>query len=157
MGQAKMEKDYLSMAQASKLCPYEQGYLSLLARRGELQAEKIGRNWYTKIEWLNTYLGKKKPNAIIAEKKHRHDHEEEINRKEKSLFRATWLWLAITTAIVLVGFFIFEKFSARMSAIEQQSSQFVPEEITKIPDDQGNFDVYGRGTIKIGKEKVNSE
>jgi len=149
-----MKKEYLSMSEASKMCPYEQGYLSLLARRKELQAEKIGRNWYTKIEWLNDYLKKKKPNEVIAEKKHDYENEGKINKKERSLFRATWIWLAITTAIVLAGFFVFEKFSTRMNAIEQQSTQFVPEEITKIPDDQGNFDVYSRGTIKIGKEKT---
>lgn len=153
-----MKKEYLSMAEASKMCPYEQDYLSLLARRGELQAQKIGRNWYTKIEWLNEYLRNKKPNAVIIERKKEHEHHEEgINKKERSLFRATWIWLAITTVIVLVGFFIFEKFSNRINAIENSSSQFVPEEITKIPDDQGNFDIYGRGTIKIGKEKMNAE
>ena len=150
-----MKNKYLSMAEAAKICPYEQDYLSLLARRGELRAEKNGRNWYTKVEWLNEYLEKKKPNAIIEEKeKHEHGEEEKINKKEKSLFRIIWVWLAITTAIVLVGFFIFGKFSSRMNAIEKQSTQFVPEEIMKVPDEQGNFDVYGKGTMKIGKEKT---
>ena len=41
-----------------------------------------------------------------------------------------------------------------MNAIEKQSTQFVPEEIMKVPDEQGNFDVYGKGTMKIGKEEV---
>lgn len=151
-----MKKEYLSMADASKMCSYEQGYLSLLARRGELQAEKIGRNWYTKVEWLNDYLRKKKPNEIILEKKHDHEHEEGINKKEKSLFRATWIWLAATTLIVALGFFAFQKFSSRIAEIEQNSTQFIPEEITKIPDEEGNFDVYSRGTMKIGKEITNS-
>ena len=141
------------MAEASKVCPYEQGYLSLLARRGELRAEKNGRNWYTKIEWLNEYLEKKKPNAVITEREN-FDEKGKLNKKERSLFRAIWIWLSISTAIVLVGFFVFWKFSNRINEIEKQSSQFVPEEITKVPDDQGNFDVYSKGTIKIGKEKT---
>ena len=147
-----MNNRYLSMAEAAKVCSYEQGYLSLLARRGELQAEKNGRNWYTTVEWLNEYIEKKKPNAVLIEEEI--FEKKKINKKERSFFRATWIWLAITTAIMLVGFFVFEKFSSRMSAIEKQSSQFVPEEITKVPDDQGNFDVYSKGTIKIGKEKA---
>lgn len=142
------------MAEAAKMCPYEQGYLSLLARRGELQAEKNGRNWYTKIEWLNEYLEKKKPNAIIMDGNESKKEGEEINKKERNLFQATWVWLAITTVIALVGFFVFGKFSSRMSAIEKQSGQFVPDEIVKVPDDQGNFDVYSKGTIKVGKEKA---
>jgi len=149
-----MTKEYLSMAEAAKMCPYEQGYLSLLARRGELKAEKNGRNWYTKIEWLNEYLEKKKPNAVIVDENEPRRKGEKINKKERSLFRVVWIWLSITTAIVLIGFFVFEKFSNRIDEIEKQSSQFVPEGITKVPDDQGNFDVYSEGTIKIGKEKA---
>lgn len=140
------------MAEASKICPYTQDYLSLLARRGELQAEKNGRNWYTKVHWLNEYLEKKRPNAIIEEEKN--EKKERINKKEKSRFRTIWIWLAITTIIVFVGFFVFSRFSVRMNAIEEQANQFVPEEILKIPDEQGNFDVYSKGTMKIGKEKV---
>jgi hypothetical protein len=148
-----MKNKYLSMAEAAKVCPYEQGYLSLLARRGELRAEKNGRNWYTTVEWLNEYLKKKKPSAVIVEKES-FGEKDKSNKKERNLFRVIWIWLAITTAIVLVGFFVFEKFSSRIDEIEKQSSQFVPEGITKVPDDQGNFDVYSEGTIKIGKEKA---
>ncbi len=144
------------MAEASKICPYEQEYLSLLARRGELQAEKKGRNWYTTIEWLNEYIEKKKPNVdLIAESLPQ--EKEKINKKEKSLFRIIWIWLAITTAIIVVVFFVFQKFSNRINAIEKQSNQFVPEEIVKVPDEQGNFDVYSKGTIKIGKENLKQE
>lgn len=144
------------MSEASKVCPYEQEYLSLLARRGELQAEKKGRNWYTKIEWLNEYIEKKKPNAELIKEEYVKE-KEKISKKEKSFFRVIWIWLAITTAIIFVGFFVFQKFSSRMDIIEEQSGQFIPEEIVKIPDEQGNFDVYSKGTIKIGKENMMHE
>ena len=148
-----MKTRYLSMAEAAKICPYEQGYLSLLARRGELKAEKNGRNWYTTVEWLNEYIRKKKPNAEII-REHHHRDKDKITKKEKNLFKVVWIWLTITTAIIIVGVFVFGEFYDRVNEIEDQSNQFIPEEIVKIPDEQGNFDVYSKGTIKIGKESV---
>lgn len=44
------------LAEAAKQCSYSQEYLSLLARRGELQAIKKGRNWYTTLKWLREYV-----------------------------------------------------------------------------------------------------
>jgi excisionase family DNA binding protein len=52
------EKEYISLAEAAKLCQYSQEYLSLRARQGKLKAVKIGRNWITKKEWLEEYLRK---------------------------------------------------------------------------------------------------
>lgn len=151
-----MKNKYLSMAEASKLCSYEQEYLSLLARRGELKAEKKGRNWYTKIEWLNEYIERKKPNAILIEDNLLQE-EERMDKKERSFFRVIWIWLVITTAIIIVGFFVFGKFYKRINKIEDQSNSFIPEEIVKVPDEQGNFDVYSKGTIKIGKENAKNK
>jgi excisionase family DNA binding protein len=53
----------LSLAQAAKLTPYSQEYLSLLARQGKIAAVKIGRNWQITQNALNQYrsrLPKKK-------------------------------------------------------------------------------------------------
>ena len=47
---------YILLSEASELCTYSQEYLSLLARRGLLRAEKTGRTWYTKKEWLRMYI-----------------------------------------------------------------------------------------------------
>ncbi|PIW95849.1 hypothetical protein COZ84_01270, partial [Candidatus Kuenenbacteria bacterium CG_4_8_14_3_um_filter_39_15] len=49
---------YFLLFEAAKQCSYTQEYLSLLARQGELRAEKFGRNWYTRIEWLREYIEK---------------------------------------------------------------------------------------------------
>ena len=49
-------RGFISLSTATKHCTYSQEYLSLLARRGELKAEKIGRNWYTQLEWLKNYI-----------------------------------------------------------------------------------------------------
>jgi hypothetical protein len=150
-----MKKKLLSMSQASKVCPYEQGYLSLLARRGEMKAEKVGRNWYTTIEWLNEYLLEKKPGDMINL-----DSKNEIGPSEiKKLSAETWKikWTAGLAALTLVfaGFFVFQFILSKVNILEEKSknNQFVTEEIVKIPDEDGNFDVYGKGSLKIGKEK----
>lgn len=49
---------FLSLAEASKLTPYSQEYLGLLARRGRIGATKIGRNWHITQNALEQYLAK---------------------------------------------------------------------------------------------------
>ncbi|MDD2732003.1 MAG: hypothetical protein PHI53_02290 [Candidatus Pacebacteria bacterium] len=49
-------KNYISLKEASELCSYSQEYLSLRARQGKLKSVKIGRNWVTKKEWLESYI-----------------------------------------------------------------------------------------------------
>jgi excisionase family DNA binding protein len=51
----------LSLAEASKLAPYSQEYLSLLARRGKIAAVKVGRNWKVSEAAIQEYL-KNRPN-----------------------------------------------------------------------------------------------
>src|SRR3989344_9110681 len=48
--------EYISLAEAAKLCPYSKEYLGLRARQGKLKAIKIGRNWVTTKSWLKQYL-----------------------------------------------------------------------------------------------------
>lgn len=51
-----MEKEYISLKEATKYCPYSPDYLKLRARQGKLKAIKIARNWVTTKEWLEEYL-----------------------------------------------------------------------------------------------------
>jgi len=56
----------LSLAEAAKLTPYSQEYLSLLARQGKIAAVKVGRNWQISQNAIESYLSdnskvKKKP------------------------------------------------------------------------------------------------
>jgi len=46
----------LTLAEASKMTPYSQEYLSLLARKGALGAYKQGRNWVVTKKELDRYL-----------------------------------------------------------------------------------------------------
>jgi len=50
------EPETLTLAEASKITPYSQEYLSLLARKGILGAYKQGRNWVVTKRDLNRYL-----------------------------------------------------------------------------------------------------
>jgi len=50
-----MSEKYISLREATRYCPYSQDYLKLRARQGKLRAVKMGRNWFTTIEWLEIY------------------------------------------------------------------------------------------------------
>ena len=54
--QQKLSQRYLPLRE---LCPdtaYSQEYLSLLARRGKIEAVKFGRNWYSSKEAIKKYI-----------------------------------------------------------------------------------------------------
>lgn len=50
------ESQFISLAEAAKITNYSQDYISLLCRQGKLRAEKLGRNWVTKKEWVYSYI-----------------------------------------------------------------------------------------------------
>lgn len=50
------EEEWISLRQAAQGTPYSQEYLSLLARKGRLEAIKRGRVWYTTSKALESYL-----------------------------------------------------------------------------------------------------
>jgi len=50
------EAEILTLAEASKLTPYTQEYLSLLARKGSIGAFKLRRNWVITKKALEEYL-----------------------------------------------------------------------------------------------------
>jgi len=52
----KAEKMFISLKEASQYCDYSQEYLSLLARKGNLAAVKINRNWMTTKEAIEEYV-----------------------------------------------------------------------------------------------------
>ncbi|MBF0252650.1 MAG: Fic family protein [Candidatus Omnitrophica bacterium] len=51
---------YLPIREIYKGTSYSQEYLSLLARRGKLEAVKFGRNWYTSKEAVDVYVKSQK-------------------------------------------------------------------------------------------------
>lgn len=55
-GPPPAEDEWISLRQAAEGTPYSQEYLSLLARKGRLEAIKRGRTWYTTRRGVATYL-----------------------------------------------------------------------------------------------------
>ena len=61
-----LKSGYISLQEASKIFPYSQEYLSLLARRGKIHSKKFGRNWYTTEESVQDYLNYLKTHGLSA-------------------------------------------------------------------------------------------
>ena len=134
------------MAEAAKISPYEQGYLSLLARRGGLRAKKIGRNWYTRVEWLNEYILKMKPAELIEV-----DNRAKNLKKQMSLLRKLVV-ASLSIAFVAMMIVVITVVQKDRTEKAVNANEFVPQEITKVPNDSGGFNVFGKGMIKMGEE-----
>lgn len=152
--------EFITMAQAADICPYEQGYLSLLARRGQLKAKKIDGKWHTTLEWLNEYINKMKPELLIKkesiEKLPASSYT--LNQKIKNVFtlkanKVVYVWIVLTAIALVAVFFAISSISEKLEDMENKN-QFIPEEIMKVPNEDGNFDVYGVGRVKIGEEEI---
>ncbi len=48
-------QNYISLAQAAKMCSYSEHYLRLRARQGKLKSIKLGKKWMTTRTWLDDY------------------------------------------------------------------------------------------------------
>lgn len=135
------------MAEAANICTYDQEYLSLLARRGLLRAEKIGKKWYTTREWLNEYLREKRPNEIIPK-------EQKEGKRIFGVPRVFRWSLILVSVVVIIGISSYWYTARRINQLEQKANdnKFILNEIVKIPDDQGNINTYGSGMVKIDKD-----
>lgn len=138
------------MAEATNICTYDQEYLSLLARRGLLQAEKIGKKWYTTRHWLNDYLRENRPNEIIKPAK-------KVQEGSVRFFGGSRIFkwsLVAVFAVVIVWIYSYWYIARRINQLEQKTNgnKFILNEVVRIPDDQGNMNVYGSGMVKINQE-----
>ncbi|MFA4937174.1 MAG: hypothetical protein WC575_02725, partial [Patescibacteria group bacterium] len=57
------DSDLITLAEAAKLTPYSQEYISLLARKGRVLAWKKGRNWFTTKQAIINYVAKQAEDA----------------------------------------------------------------------------------------------
>lgn len=51
-----IDSKFIPLSEAAKRSGYTPEHLNLSARKGKLEAQKIGRNWYTTEEWLSAFL-----------------------------------------------------------------------------------------------------
>lgn len=56
----KIKEKFITLKEASKVCPYSAKYLNLLARQGKLEAHKEKRNWLTTKEAIEKYIKERK-------------------------------------------------------------------------------------------------
>jgi len=91
-----MEKEYISLKEATKYCCYSSDYLKLRARQGKLKAIKMGRNWFTTREWVEEYKNTLKtgPDKVFPK------------RSVKK-----WLFLFLIMFSVTAGFFLLLNFT----------------------------------------------
>ena len=127
------------MAEATNICTYDQEYLSLLARRGLLQAEKIGRKWYTTREWLNVYLQENRPNEVIR-------NEKKLDQKTEEIFRNPRILKWSLISIGLIGVIAISSYwymARRISQLEKKTAEnaFIFNTIEKIPTKEGNTNI----------------
>lgn len=91
-----MEKEYISLKEATRYCNYSPDYLKLRARQGKLKAIKMGRNWFTTREWLEEYKIKLESNRAP--------------RKWPVSFKG-WLFLFLIIFLITAGIFLLVNFS----------------------------------------------
>ncbi|MEK7643408.1 MAG: helix-turn-helix domain-containing protein, partial [Patescibacteria group bacterium] len=60
----RKSEEYILVSEAAEGTPYSAEYLSLLARKGKIQAKKIGRNWYTTRDVLKKYIARQAAEKI---------------------------------------------------------------------------------------------
>jgi hypothetical protein len=119
-----MSEKYLTMHEASKLCSYDQEYLSLLARRGQLQATKIGKKWFTTVEWMNEYLKEKKPNDLIEYSDNQKEVEtDKIIIKKENYQKIWWISIIVGVGLILSVLISYQLISNKLSQLEERTSK----------------------------------
>lgn len=54
------DSDFISLKEAAAISPYSAEYLNLLARKGKIHAQKIGRDWLITKSDLFSYIRKQR-------------------------------------------------------------------------------------------------
>ncbi len=64
MNEMKKIEKFITLTEAAAGTPYSQEYLSLLARKGKIEARKIGRTWYTTRSIVEEYIARQERHLI---------------------------------------------------------------------------------------------
>ena len=83
------KQNYISLARAAQGTPYSQEYLSLLVRKGKIDAKKFGRNWYVTKTSVHDYLRRQQDAALRkanfakdSEMRHQDNQDSKDSKKE---------------------------------------------------------------------------
>ncbi len=118
--------DFLSLSEAAKISGYHRDYLSFLVRKGELKAERIGRNWFLSEGELRIFLKKKNGQAEIENNNFK-------NKKVSVLGKI--LVLALVACVVFVLIFIINQSQHKNSTLPAVAKTY---EVKTFYSDTGN-------------------
>lgn len=65
---AKKKDDLMTLSQAAKSYGYSNDYLRRLAEKGRLGARKLGRNWLTTSEEMETFIGSREKRGVYKKR-----------------------------------------------------------------------------------------
>ncbi len=91
--------NFISLTEAAKLVGYTPEHLNLMARKGKLEAKKMGRNWCTSRQWLGEFLLSLGKNKKEVEKILGKNWKESRNRKSPKFFS-----FALAASVILIAF-----------------------------------------------------
>ncbi|MEI9966379.1 MAG: hypothetical protein WDN67_01840 [Candidatus Moraniibacteriota bacterium] len=111
------DTEYLSLWEASKLSPYSQEYLGLLARKKMLKAVKINKRWFTTRDWLAEYVEEKNPGTSLLEEASRAPQASDRPR-ERSLLSPALIVIASLLVLIFIGYL---RLSHQIAHLEAES------------------------------------
>ncbi len=65
---AKDKDDLLTLSQAAEAYGFSGDYLRRLAEKGRLQARKLGRNWLTTSNDMETFIESREPRGVYKKR-----------------------------------------------------------------------------------------
>ena len=65
---AKNKDDLLTLSQAAKAYGFSGDYLRRLAEKGRLGARKLGRNWLTTSDQMETFIESREPRGVYKKR-----------------------------------------------------------------------------------------
>ena len=83
----ELNKDFISLNEASQLYGFSHGYLKILIHRGKLYAVKKGRNWFTTKEYLDKYLNSHPKSEVRLRDPRKSDFGADLKNSRVDLFQ----------------------------------------------------------------------
>ncbi|MCF7835587.1 MAG: helix-turn-helix domain-containing protein, partial [Candidatus Marinimicrobia bacterium] len=90
-----MDYNFITLKEATKECRCTQRHLSLLCRQGKIRAQKRGKTWYTKKEWVDAYFSNQQNTDDVV-------LSQNITKITPSPVRVIPLRIAIPIAVIMM-------------------------------------------------------
>jgi excisionase family DNA binding protein len=137
------DEQYIPLSELAEGTPYSQEYLSLLARKGKIPAQKVGRSWCSTREAVEQYVkeqaqfyqGEIKTDSVA-------DLTEKIN-EDKSGMRGKTILLALGCVVLaIVTLWVLNEYFSRAPTIVLPEEQKQPDYSIRVDDGGGGVKVF---------------